>query len=428
MLWRACCFVLGIFVATSALAQTIYFKRDHIYNGPGGKEIAVVPPAPSDQAAPTAPASLSASNVTAASVQLNWNASSDSGGSGLAGYKVYRQQGTGANLPVGTITGLSFTDQPLLPSTSYTYTIIAFDAAQNHSTASNAVALTTSSASSDATAPGAPVNVRGSVVNRTTVRLQWDRSTDAGGSGLSGYKVYRGGNLISGANPISNPTYDDSGLAYNTAYSYTVKAIDGNNNSSGDSSAVNVTTARQLVFQDIFDLAEDSSLNSTNWQYYGTTKYWKIRQGTADALLANGPGWFNACGAADESNFRATVDVRTSQSSGVLFWFNTGGSATYRALRNGSYLELYYDSNYNDSLFGSMLAQASIGSCSLKCTLTVEGTSASRNIKAYVDGVLKIDFTETDTSRPNAGRIGITAYVPSGGPSDTYLDNWMLER
>lgn len=38
--------------------QTIFWKKDHVYNGPGGKEIATITPAPSDQTAPTAPTGL----------------------------------------------------------------------------------------------------------------------------------------------------------------------------------------------------------------------------------------------------------------------------------------------------------------------------------------------------------------------------------
>src|SRR2546425_13022625 len=140
---RACWLVLAVLVSTSVGAQqTIYFKKDHIYNGPGGKEIAIVTPAPTDQTAPTAPSGLSSSNLSSTSVQLNWSAATDSGGSGLAGYKIYRQRGTGARLPVGTVgsSTLTFTDRPLQSGgTSYTYTIVAFDNAQNHSTASNAV-------------------------------------------------------------------------------------------------------------------------------------------------------------------------------------------------------------------------------------------------------------------------------------------------
>jgi len=148
MLQRVSCVILLIVLAASlAIAQqTIFWKKDHVYFGPGGKEMAIVMPAPTDQTAPTTPSGLSSSNLTSTSVQLNWSASTDSGGSGLAGYKIYRQRGTGARLPVGTVgaSTLTFIDRPLQPGgTSYTYTIVAFDKAQNHSAASNAVTITT---------------------------------------------------------------------------------------------------------------------------------------------------------------------------------------------------------------------------------------------------------------------------------------------
>src|SRR2546422_5091191 len=48
---------------------------------------------PTDQTAPTAPSGLSSSNLTSTSVQLTWSGSTDPpGGSGLAGYKIYRQR------------------------------------------------------------------------------------------------------------------------------------------------------------------------------------------------------------------------------------------------------------------------------------------------------------------------------------------------
>src|SRR5438094_5411740 len=115
-------FVLLVLTAmsTEIAPQTIYFKKDHIYAGPGGPEIAIVTPAPTDQTAPSAP-TLSQGTVTATSIQLTWSASTDTGGSLLAGYKIYRQRGSGANLPVGTvgIGTLAFRDEPLQPSTTY---------------------------------------------------------------------------------------------------------------------------------------------------------------------------------------------------------------------------------------------------------------------------------------------------------------------
>src|SRR5262249_50598665 len=65
-----------------------------------------------------------------------WTASTDN--VGVAGYKIYRN-GT----QVGTATGTTYTDTGLGSSTSYTYTVSAYDAAGNNSAQSAAVIGTT---------------------------------------------------------------------------------------------------------------------------------------------------------------------------------------------------------------------------------------------------------------------------------------------
>jgi hypothetical protein len=74
MFRKAYVFGILVFVASSTMAhQTMYFNKDHIYAGAGGKEIAVVTPAPSDQILPTAPSGLTTSNLTSTSIALWFN-------------------------------------------------------------------------------------------------------------------------------------------------------------------------------------------------------------------------------------------------------------------------------------------------------------------------------------------------------------------
>ena len=65
MLQRVSCVILLIVLAASlAIAQqTIFWKKDHVYFGPGGKEMAVVTPAPTDQTAPTTPSSATLPSI-----------------------------------------------------------------------------------------------------------------------------------------------------------------------------------------------------------------------------------------------------------------------------------------------------------------------------------------------------------------------------
>lgn len=82
-----------------------------------------------DVTAPDVPTGLTAANRAARSIQLAWTASSDNpGGSGLAGYDVYRNGSL-----VGSPTSHGFTDTALVPSTSYRYRVRARDTAGNAS-------------------------------------------------------------------------------------------------------------------------------------------------------------------------------------------------------------------------------------------------------------------------------------------------------
>ncbi|HYO60072.1 carbohydrate binding domain-containing protein, partial [Archangium sp.] len=89
-----------------------------------------------DTLAPSVPTGLTASGTTSSSVALQWTASTDN--YGVAGYDVSRN-GT----QVASVTGTSYTDTGLSPSTAYSYTVRARDAAGNVSAASPALSVTT---------------------------------------------------------------------------------------------------------------------------------------------------------------------------------------------------------------------------------------------------------------------------------------------
>lgn len=95
-----------------------------------------------DPTPPTAPGTPSVSGVTSTGAALSWAASTDTGGSGLAGYNVHREQG--ATDPVlATPTTNSTTMTGLTPSTQYQVYLRARDGAGNLSTASATVTFTT---------------------------------------------------------------------------------------------------------------------------------------------------------------------------------------------------------------------------------------------------------------------------------------------
>ncbi len=89
----------------------------------------------SDTVAPTAP-TLAASGTTSTSTNLSWSGATDN--VAVTGYDVYQ----GASL-IGSTASTSYTVTSLSPSTTYSFTVKAKDAAGNVSVSSNTVSVTT---------------------------------------------------------------------------------------------------------------------------------------------------------------------------------------------------------------------------------------------------------------------------------------------
>jgi len=92
-----------------------------------------------DQTPPSVPNSLSANAVSSSEIDLTWSASTDSG-SGVAGYRVYRN---GSPTPIAFTSFAFYNDTGLTPSTTYTYKVSAVDNATNESTQSTQTQATT---------------------------------------------------------------------------------------------------------------------------------------------------------------------------------------------------------------------------------------------------------------------------------------------
>ena len=92
-----------------------------------------------DTQPPTVPTGLAVTSATSNSVSLQWNQSTDN--VGVTGYTIYRN-GTAVG-STGGAAATSFTDVTAAPSTSYQYTVDAFDGSGNHSAQSAPVPVTT---------------------------------------------------------------------------------------------------------------------------------------------------------------------------------------------------------------------------------------------------------------------------------------------
>src|SRR5207237_6876231 len=98
----------------------------------------VTTPASPDAQPPSTPAGLVATAAGSTQVNLSWSASTDN--VGVTGYSVYR-----GGAQIATVGGstLAYSDTTAAPSTTYSYTVDAFDAAGNHSAQSASASATT---------------------------------------------------------------------------------------------------------------------------------------------------------------------------------------------------------------------------------------------------------------------------------------------
>src|SRR5439155_23049990 len=170
--------------------------------------------------APTAPTSLVASPAGSTGASLAWVASTDN--VSVSGYRVSRN-GT----LVATIGTTAWTDTGLTTGTQYTYSVAAYDAAGNASSAATTgITLT----AGDTQAPSSPV-LTVTVNTRRQTNPSWTASTD--NVGVAGYRVYQNGVLVATTTKRSWSPRRASGT-----FTYDVVAFDAAGNVSAPSNSV----------------------------------------------------------------------------------------------------------------------------------------------------------------------------------------------
>ena len=98
-------------------------------------------PPPADTTPPSTPTGLSARTVKK-KTSLTWQASTDTGGSGLAGYEVWRATSSaGPYTRIGTTSSTSYSDAPPRRRTTNWYYVVAYDGAGNRSARSNLASI-----------------------------------------------------------------------------------------------------------------------------------------------------------------------------------------------------------------------------------------------------------------------------------------------
>ena len=132
---------------------------------------------PVDGTAPTVPTITSVSAPSCSSVSLAWSAVTDTGGSGLAGYNVFRD---GSFVQRVNAPATSWTNTGLAASTPYSYRVSAIDASGNQSAQSTAAGITTPACAD--IPPVANAGPDQSVPTLVAVAFNGSGSTDADGT------------------------------------------------------------------------------------------------------------------------------------------------------------------------------------------------------------------------------------------------------
>jgi len=176
---------------------------------------------------PTVPQNIVCTESTETTISIAWDASTDD--FGVAGYDVYRD----GSIVAGSAS-TSFTDTDLIPGTSYTYTVVAIDTANQQSDLSDELIASTVH---DIAAPSVPANFRCTSKTSASVDLAWDTSTD--NIGVTGYTVYSGGTPLESTDQTALTL---TNLSSGTVYELTVKAYDAAGNESPASSVISIMT------------------------------------------------------------------------------------------------------------------------------------------------------------------------------------------
>ena len=250
---------------------------------------------------------MSATNTTVTSTILSWSASTDN--VGVTGYKVF-QNGN----EIAEVTGTSYSVSGLNASTQYTFTVAAFDVADNVSAQSSGVTITTATPA-DTSAPTRPSGLSATNTTVTSTVLSWSASTD--NVGVTGYKVFQNGNEIA---EVTGTSYSVSGLNASTQYTFTVAAFDVADNISAQSSPILVTTETATVSQKVLVFTKTSGFNH-NTKSESVTMVRQIATNQNFELVVDDTG----------SEFNSASNLNQYA---VIFFTNTSGNTLNQTQRN----------------------------------------------------------------------------------------------
>ncbi len=188
-------------------------------------------PAVEDVTPPSAPTNLTATASSSAQVNLSWTASTDT--VGVFAYKVIRD-GT----QIGIAPSTTYVDSTVVPSTTYQYTVQAYDAAGNLSDPSNVAPVGTP-------APAPPVisGVSVTTIKQTSATINWTTDVPASSQVQFGLTASYGGVTAVDQTLVRTHSQQVIGLSAATTYHFQVLSTNATGGQSASSDATFTTAS-----------------------------------------------------------------------------------------------------------------------------------------------------------------------------------------
>ena len=197
-------------------------------------------PAVVDTTPPSVPTGLKATAISPNQVSLSWNPSTDD--VSVAGYNVLRN-GT----QIGSTPNTAYIDSTAAQSTTYSYSVSAFDPAGNVSSPSSPVMVTTPPASSS---PPVITNVTTTAIAQGSATIQWNTDIPSSSQVMYGTSPSYTQSTTLDSSQVTSHSQTLTGLVAATTYHYEVQSTGSNNNSSVSPDQTLTTLATNITLPD----------------------------------------------------------------------------------------------------------------------------------------------------------------------------------
>jgi len=203
---------------------------------------------------PSTPTSLTAIPVSQSQLNLNWTASSNTGGTPLTGYKIERRDSCAGNFSTLVAntgnTSTTYSNTGLVNGTCYEYRVFSHNVVGTSLASNNATATTLQNpAPSTTSPPSAPTGLNVTTLSKAALKLTWSASSNAGGAPILGYQIQRNGTTIVNNTNNTQTNYTNSGLLPLHQQTYRVAAWNSAGLGPYSSNATGTTNNQTSIIQ-----------------------------------------------------------------------------------------------------------------------------------------------------------------------------------